>query len=298
MSALLHRVEALSVDHSAAAARGDRAGIGQFFTPAVLAEFMASLLAPRTGEDVRILDPGAGTGILGIAAAERLLSTGAGSVHLVAVEHDADVLPRLRVALEATSAAYGQRFTYDVRVEDFLEYGQLIRPLEVFDVVIANPPYQKAPPDDPRGGGTPNLYTRFMEIAGALLDARGMLCFVIPRSYASGLYFRRFRQRFHRSVSMTRVHVFRSRRDAFKGDRVLQESIIVAAGKSPSETVTISSSEGLDDLSRATALTVPTRRVLDVTSPEAWLHLPETPGDLETLAAVESQPFRLSRLGL
>lgn len=39
-----------------------RAALGQFFTPSVVARFMASLCAPR--QSVGLLDPGAGVGAL------------------------------------------------------------------------------------------------------------------------------------------------------------------------------------------------------------------------------------------
>ena len=46
--------------------------LGQYFTPGHIADFMASLFPKNDGGDIRILDPGAGIGILSCALAERI----------------------------------------------------------------------------------------------------------------------------------------------------------------------------------------------------------------------------------
>lgn len=297
MSALLSIIERISLDHTEAVARPVRREIGQFFTPPSVAAFMASMLDPRIGP-VRILDPGAGTGILGIAAAEHLLKRGAASVHLVAIERDRLVSARLGAALETSRDVLGDPFTFEVRTDDFLDYGQLLRLPEHFDVIVANPPYQKMRPDDPRGGGSPNAYTRFMQVSAEMLTPDGVLCFIVPRSYASGLYFRRFRKQFHRTVHLRRAHVFGSRRDAFRSDAVLQESVIVLAGPRPVSRVLVSTSGGIGDLDQLTALSLTPGRVLDVTTPEAWLYLPESSADLAAVELVEGLPSSMRALGL
>ncbi len=45
-------------------APNSKSELGQFMTPAPVAEFMATLFAPVTQPEIRLLDPGAGVGSL------------------------------------------------------------------------------------------------------------------------------------------------------------------------------------------------------------------------------------------
>lgn len=277
---------------------------GQYLTPPEIAEFMAAMVdVPQTDRPIRILDPGAGAGTLGIAMAERLLVEGANSVELVAVELEPGALRVLEESMEIARNHFDDRFTGTVMNADVLDLAdpQLgTEPLEPFDIVIANPPYFKMPPADKRGGGSPNIYTRFMEVSARLLKENGQLCFLIPRSFASGFYFRKFRLRFHASMSPERVHTFDSRRDAFREDGVLQENIVVLYRRStePTSHVSISSSNGIADLGDARELVVSTSEILAPDDGDSILYLPTTREDLAAMHRVQSWPNRLSDLGL
>jgi adenine-specific DNA-methyltransferase len=100
-------------------------------------------------------------------------------------------------------------------------------------------------------------------------------------------------------MQLRRIHLFRSRREAFKGDGVLQENIIINCIKGsakPSAPVCISLSEGLDDLDRPATFEAPLGRIIDVLDENAWLHLPESEDDLSVAAAIEALPNRLGDL--
>jgi adenine-specific DNA-methyltransferase len=224
---------------------------GQYVTPAKLVAFMAQAAAAGpVGRCVRILDPGAGTGSLGLALADELLDRRKVSrVELVSVEHETDACSQLIDSLASARARYGKRLDTTWMGGDFLS--KLCFGSEPFDIAIANPPYFKLSPKDKRGGDAPNIYARFMAVAAGLLREGGRLCFVVPRSYLSGSYFRRFRASFHEMMQLDSVHTFDSRRMAFGRDDVLQESIVVVYEKRPAtaeDAVVISSSAGLDDL--------------------------------------------------
>ena len=77
-----------------------RKAMGQYYTPLGIAEFMASLPDLPVARHVRVLDPGAGAGILGICAARSLLQRGAESVHLIAAPLLAGQLPGDFVGVE------------------------------------------------------------------------------------------------------------------------------------------------------------------------------------------------------
>jgi len=70
---------------------------------------------------------------------------------------------------------------------------------------------------------------------------------ITPRSFCNGTYFRAFRQWFLRQVTLTRIHSFHSRQEAFREDAVLQETVIFRAVKNARRgRVTVTSSTGPD----------------------------------------------------
>lgn len=275
---------------------------GQFFTGEAIASFMAELIGPPThGESVRVLDPGAGTGVLGLAASCSLVRRGF-SVRLVSVEAEATARARLVATMAAAEDTFGSLWSYDVRDDDVLDLlvPRLDRaPDAAFDVVIANPPYFKLSPTDARGGDAPNVYARFMEVGAALLRPGGQLVFIVPRSFASGLYFKRFRKRFHSSMTLEHVHVFDSRRDAFRDEQVLQENVIVVYRKGPprGSTVVVSSSRGVRDLAHPRKFEAQRRELLHAAR-HGVLALPACDEDLAVMRNVRSWPSSLADLGL
>jgi len=277
---------------------------GQYFTGAAVARFMAAQISTAEGRGcVRVLDPGAGTGILGVAAAQALIANGALRVELVSVEREPAALEQLRETLADAQTHLGPRFSYQIEDSDVLALAEPelgATALALFDCVISNPPYFKMPPSEVRGGDSPNIYTRFMEVSSRLLKPGGALCFIIPRSFASGLYFRKFRKSFHARMALKRVHVFASRKDEFKDDGVLQENIIVLyeRGTPRDEDVTISSSAGAGDLGGATSIQVPRSRIFDRTDKNAIMFLPESGEDLSLMAFLDGWTHRLSDHGL
>lgn len=70
---------------------------GQFFTGKETAQFMAELLTiPENTDNISILDPGAGSGVLSAALIERLLTfEGIKSIHLTCYETDANIVKLL-----------------------------------------------------------------------------------------------------------------------------------------------------------------------------------------------------------
>ena len=299
---LIQLVERWSDQLRQSASDDRRKAMGQYYTAVRIAEFMASLPDMPGHRHVRVLDPGAGAGILGICAARSPLQRGAESVHVVAVERDTDSVAALNQSLSAARRSFGARFSYEVRSDDFLNSTGLTlgrEPIDPVDIAISNPPYFKVTPSDPRGGGAPNIYAQFMSVASQLLKPGGQICFIVPRSYSSGLYFRDFRRRFHRTMALEAVHLFRSRADAFKNDGVLQENIIILCrrGDGADDQVRISVSNGTDDLPGDDSLLSPRDRIVDPDTQDAWLYLPESRADLRALKTVEHQPNRLADFG-
>lgn len=107
-----------------------------------------------------------------------------------------------------------------------------------YDIIIANPPYKKLAKSAEESilmnnvvYGQPNIYFLFMAMSIKLLKTGGEMIFITPRSFTSGAYFKSFRSYLLDNAMITNIHIFNSRNNLFKGEEVLQETIITRAIK-------------------------------------------------------------------
>jgi adenine-specific DNA-methyltransferase len=228
--------------------------LAQFFTPLPVAHFMSSLLPALGRGAIRVLDAGAGLGILSCALCEAL----EGDIEIEACEIDARLVDYLESCLlyaQRWMQSRNRNLTYRIVRKDFiLTYGKALDGSNEgrFDIVIANPPYFKIPKSDVRAQlarqvvyGQPNIYALFMAVGVAQLCPGGYAVFITPRSYAAGYYFSRFREYFFAETQPRGFHVFESRRDVF--DDVLQESLITLVQRSNVDSeIFVSSSTGFN----------------------------------------------------
>lgn len=207
-----------------------RSTFGQFFTPAPVARFMASLVDVKKGrKPVQILDPGAGIGLLSAALLERLGSRGSVTAY--------ELEPTFQDGLRETLAAFKGKHL--VVAKDFIEDAVMkvangVARGGLFDMVITNPPYKKIQTGSIHrnlvrkiGVETSNLYACFITCAVALCKPGAQVVAIIPRSWMNGPYFLPFRHWLLQHAALTAVHVFDSRDKAFKDDSVLQENVII-----------------------------------------------------------------------
>lgn len=233
--------------------------LGQFFTPARAAALIASMpRLPKTCT-LRVLDPGAGSGMLSAALVSRVLSESPDlDVHVVAVECDPNVIPHLADTLEACKAEGAGRITFDIIESDYLDASTGLAAddrLFGFDLVIQNPPYAKLAASSPSraavraaGADAPNLYAAFLALAAAALNPGGQLVAITPRSFCNGPYFGSFRSYLLNQLSLDRVHVFKSRSTVFADTGVLQENVIFSGTKGGDRgNVLLSASNGHED---------------------------------------------------
>jgi adenine-specific DNA-methyltransferase len=306
----------LFTDYCATASMDERRGFGQFFTPPEVASFMADMALPLRG-DIRVLEPGAGTAILAGSLCERLPGR-CTSVHIDVHEIHPKLAELCESVLRHTRdwlSSRGVSCTFEVHRGDFvLEKSAYLTPSlfneahELYDVAIANPPYFKLLKDDPRARaashivhGQPNIYAIFMAIMASLVRDNGVLVTITPRSFTTGDYFRRFREVLFSTMVPEMLHLFGSRKDAFRKDEVLQENVIMRLAKKRTDAdtrVTISSSAGISDLVQRTIRTVPLRDVIDMDSRELAVHIPVNDVDNHVLDFVRSWPATLQSLGL
>ena len=321
--------EALGEAYLSFSRHNHRKNGGHYLTPAAIARFMAEH-SSYSEPHMRVLDPGSGTGILSAAVCEAAHHSGTvKTLHVDAYETDRLLAALSRLVLSFSRDWLAQRgvaLTFDVRNEDFvLEYaaalkatsktngdgGTLYKPSAEYSLVISNPPYFKIGKDDPRAvagasvvHGQPNIYALFMAISAELLSESGKLVYIVPRSFASGPYFRRFREVFFRRVTPTAIHLFESRKDVFKNQTVLQENLVIAArsrmvGEALDEgQVLVSHSKAVHDLADRRRLLVRMDAVLNPASNNRELSIPVCQEDLELAQALRAWPNTLHSLGL
>lgn len=285
---------------------------GQFFTPIPIAKLMASFCS--TGKNsLKILDPGAGTGILTCALIEYLIQNyDIEELNVVAYETDAELIDYTHAAfafLKKWLVKRNLKFNYILLVEDFILHNSLTITNtnpgnEKYDIIITNPPYFKLSKEDHRTkaalnlvSGHANIYSIFIGIAINLLLDSGQIIFITPRSFASGNYFRAFRQHFFSTVQVNNIHLFGSRTNTFDRDKVLQETVIISAKREPlnaERKIELSSSIGLNDIISSTRNLLPTNDLVDIYSKERILHLPINEKEVGILELIDGWENRLN----
>ena len=305
---------------------------GQFFTPKRVANFMAGLVnIPIHREEIRILDPGAGVGVLVASLCdvvkERLYRDKVAPTRLVidAYENDPALLPLLEATLEECVSELNS-WGYDVK---FHIYGQdfVLHNAEKFtrtkglwpnqsdlpyDVVIANPPYYKINKESPHSiamkeliYGQPNIYALFMALAIYLLREGGVGVFITPRSFCSGLYYKRFREWFLENTIIDLIHIFESRKEIFDNDGVLQENIILKVTrcgeknrpfkKTKKVIVSVSTDKSFEDL-RSFELTL--SEIVYHRKDAMFIRIPTSFLEIDILSSLDRWDHTLNDLGL
>ena len=222
---------------------------GQFLTPPTVARYMAKQLRTFKSGDT-LLEPACGSGVLVCAVIERLLAEkNPLEISIIAYEIDEKLCDISREILGMAckkAEENGIKIHWQVIQDDFvlacLPDGQPTlfdsneSKQKVFTHVISNPPYFKLNVEDKhvkavsgKLNGHTNIYSLFMALSAKLLAPQGKACFIVPRSFCSGVYFTEFRRDLLKDVTPTAIHVFQSRNDVF-GD-VLQENMIFSFEK-------------------------------------------------------------------
>jgi len=267
--------------------------LGQFLTPPHIADLMASMFKRRLGI-VHLLDAGAGMGILSAAFVHRQLlrKHPPKRIEVTAYELNKAFISGLEKTYEACCVACRGRgidFSFIIRNADFIAEGAEMQRNDLFsqmppsfDAAIVNPPYGKLSTASAGyrrlrsiGAETTNLYAAFLNLIIGLLKPRGELVAITPRSFCNGPYFKPFRERLLAELSFSGIHVFESRKTAFKHDNVLQENIILHAIKASQQTLTIRVSQSGGGEGDAVHIReFPAGEIISPRDPEAFIHIP------------------------
>lgn len=246
---LLKKIEKESFSYSLDSPISRKKELGQFFTDSSVANYMSGLFSFKKDIDKRlkVLDCGAGHGILAIALLYRLVTKGYKVIELTLYEIDVEILRYLDDNLKSFQKYHSSiEFSYTIIRENFI----LDDCSDRFDYIISNPPYFKLNKSDIEAQsmqhivhGQPNIYMLFMAKCSELLSDDGEMVFITPRSFTSGTYFKKFREYLLENLSLKHIHIFNSRKEHFKNETILQETIITKFTKTLSDNITITSSE-------------------------------------------------------
>ncbi len=275
---------------------------GQFFTPKRISDFMANLAKPNL-DKISILDPGCGTATLSCSLIEKLVSDSEiKEIDLTLYETDGSVVTQTKLVanyLAKWLESRNVKFNYTINELDFVinnseafNSNSLFgtENLKQFDYIISNPPYFKISKADKRASiakelvyGQPNIYAIFMGLSAKLLKSQGELIFITPRSFAAGNYFKAFRQSFFNEISISDIHIFKSRDKMFKNDNVLQENIILRATKTKNTSIRVTVSECVKGLLDPTEYFYPTEELIDLKSKDKVLFIPSNQIESDTI---------------
>ena len=130
------------------------------------------------------------------------------------------------------------------------------------------------------------------------LIPNGELVYIIPRSWTSGAYFKKFRQKFLNGGILEHIHLFVSRNKVFENESVLQETIIIKMKKSTEtpESVTITTTQSNRDFSNKTIFEVPYTTV--VSGEDTYVYLVTNEQEVETLRLLNRWTNTLPSIGL
>lgn len=276
---------------------------GQFFTSVEIAVFMAKMFDfSDCRDEVSVLDPGAGTGILTAAFVDRLFREKSDTnVRITCYETDTEVLPVLKNNLEYLKEKFKDSVNYRIIEEDYIlsqsndfqENLFAAKNPEKYDFVIGNPPYLRVMRDNPSAiamsnvvHGAPNLYFLFASMSLFNLKDNAEMVYIIPRSWTSGAYFKAFREYLLSVGKIESIHLFVSRDKVFNAEQVLQETMIIKIRKTTEnpENVLITSTNSSSDFENITKLRVPYDAV--VSGEELYVYLPTNEADINVIKKI------------
>ena len=305
-SVVLGLVEANSQKWAESTSKAYSRQIGQVFTPIALANQLSSLLpdSELLSSAPSIADPGAGTGILSTSLAARIYDYNPTPMSIFGFETDRRVAEDFSQAWKLFQeqaehpidhSLFGSFAEHAEALLTTGEWPDLPKP----DYITTNPPYIKLAKSSElsqilakHGIAVTNIYAAFVALAICWLKDDGCLLAILPRSFASGDYFKVFRKWLGERMSVEHIMLFKSR-SCFKN--VLQENICIYLKKKTDQSrrVRITVSENPTSTPDYDLILPASEIITDA----GWL-LPRSVQDIELLNQNRQRPETLSTLGL
>lgn len=288
--------------------------LGRFFTKRDTAAAMADMLTFSEQKTVRILDPGAGTGILSAALLEALGKSGkCHDVALVCYENNAVFLPMLKRNLEQlrkrSRRLYGMKVAITLYEENYIlasreSYGIsfFAKTSDEFDFVIMNPPCELMPPNSPEAlcvqdvcTGTTDLCYLFLAMAANALKVGGQMVTLLPTAFATAVHLSKIRCNLFAQAVPDRIGLF-VREDG----KALKKQMMIKLHKGlvkEGDTVTFSVSRD-DGTPENTTVFDPLPYTSVLRGDDCSLLLSADPKELKVWQYMQSLPFSFGSYGL
>lgn len=252
---LKEQIDKIRVAASSALDINLKSTLGQYYTPASVCLFMASLFE-NINPELSILEPGSGSGSLTLALVNKLAeSENVKKIISTTIDIEEKIQPYL---LESIKICHGIcdekriKFNHTHLNHDFILNNSINE--NYYSHVIINPPYKKINSRSIHWGKlveinmkSTNLYSAFILLALNKLKRNGELVAIIPRSFCNGVYHKEFRKHLTNDTNIKHIHIFNDRKDIFSGEDIFQENIIIYLVKGQTQgKIKISSSQTSD----------------------------------------------------
>ena len=283
---MLQTIDALRKEATERLDQSKRSQLGQYMTPGAIAQFMSGLFTKKIVTDIHLLDAGAGIGSLTSAFLDQL-SNKTKKISVTAYEIDQILVGYLKSNLneyQKLLAKKGIDLSSTVNVLDFITDGTCkfaYSQATPFTHAILNPPYKKLHSDSDHRKylrlvhfETVNLYSAFVGLALLMLQSKGELVAIIPRSFCNGNYYKPFRYLITNRSAIKKIHLFESRVHAFKDDEVLQENIIIHLVKDEKQGKVVVSKSTDSTFSDIREMIVDFDQIVKKGDAERFIHVP------------------------
>lgn len=205
---------------------------GQYFTIPNLACYAATKInTHKKKKEVKILDAGAGTGILSAALITILVKESRfEKFSLFCYENDKTIITPLEETIEALkkyAEANGKMLDSEIIQEDFLADTSKEK-LSKFDYVISNPPFFKIEKVEKNNT---NIYSYFIKESISRLKENGEFLFILPISFVSGGSYKKEREKIISKIEIKSIDYFDSSVFGFDDSGRLNKYLIITGTK-------------------------------------------------------------------
>jgi len=289
--------------------------LGRFFTKPDTARLMANFCTLTDKHTLRVLDPGAGTGILSAALIERLCqSEHLREIDLVCYENNATYLPMLRHNLDKIRRRcrklYGVKVAVNILEENYILSGKesytinLFREnTDYFDYVIMNPPSELMAAQSPEAlcvsdlfGGAVDLSYLFVAMATSALAQGGEMVMLLPTVFSTSPQLAKLRNFLFGETALRHLHLFCYKKP---GKPMKKEMVLHLSHRAPLPTDTVSITVSTDDGTPANTELLPPQPLSTILRGEdkSMLLLRDT-GEIQVMKYMQSLTCSFATFGL